>query len=49
MRIKQLGLKLSPESYFWGYFDFHKFLSLALEKSIFFSRMDKMEDVNGRD
>lgn len=46
MNIKQVGTKLSDNNYLWGYFDFHKFLSLVIEESIFFSRMDKMEDVN---
>jgi hypothetical protein len=46
MNIKQVGKKLTENNYLWGYFDFHKFLSLVIEESIFFSRMDKMEDVN---
>ena len=46
MNIKNVGTKLTENNYLWGYFDFHKFLSLFIEESIFFSRMDKMEDVN---
>lgn len=46
MNIKNVGTKLTENNYLWGYFDFHKFLSLVIEESIFFSRMDKMEDVN---
>lgn len=46
MNIKHVGPRLSEDNYLWGYFDFHKFLSLVIEESIFFSRMDKMEDVN---
>ncbi len=46
MNIKNVGTKLTENNYLWGYFDFHKFLSLVIEESIFFSRMDKMEDMN---
>jgi hypothetical protein len=46
MNIKNVGTKLNENNYLWGYFDFHKFLSLVIEESILFSRMDKMEDVN---
>ena len=46
MNIRQVGTKLSHNNYLWGYFNFHKFLSLVIEESIFFCRMDKMEDVN---
>jgi len=46
MIIKPVGTKLTENNYLWGYFDFHKFLSFVFEESIFFSRMDKMEDVN---
>lgn len=46
MEINQVGIKITENNYLWGYFDFHKFLSLFIEESIFFSRMDKMEDVN---
>jgi hypothetical protein len=46
MDIKQVGKSLTDNSALWGYFDFHKFLSFAIEGSVFFSRMDKMEDVN---
>lgn len=46
MIIKQVGKAIQNESFLWRYFDFQKFLSLAIEKSISFSRMDKMEDAN---
>ena len=46
MNTKEVGAALKENSFLWRYFDFQKFLSLAIEQSIFFSRMDKMEDAN---
>lgn len=46
MNIRSVGRPIPPKGLLWRYFDFQKFLSLAVDKSIFFTRMDKMEDVN---
>lgn len=46
IKIKHLGRPLSENTILWRYFDFQKFLSLLIDESIFFSRMDKMEDIN---
>lgn len=46
MKIKEVGRPLPKNSFLWRYFDLQKFLSLVIKKSIFFNRMDKMEDIN---
>ncbi len=46
MRIAQVGSPISKDNKLWRYFDFQKFLSLIIERSLFFNRMDKMEDLN---
>ena len=46
MKIKQVGNHIPSKSLLWRYFDFQKFLSLVIEQSLFFNRMDRMEDAN---
>lgn len=46
MKIRQVGNRIAPNSMLWRYFDFQKFISLVIEESLFFNRMDKMEDTN---
>lgn len=46
LTLKQIGETLDSNSVLWRYFDFQKFLSFIIEKSIFFSRLDNMEDTN---
>ena len=35
---------ISENAYLWRYMDIHKFLSFAIKKSLFFTRLDKFED-----
>lgn len=46
MIYKSVGTQLANGAVLWRYFDFQKFLSFIIEKSLFFNRMDKMEDAN---
>lgn len=46
MKYRSVGTPLANGAALWRYFDFQKFLSFIIEKSIFFNRMDKMEDTN---
>jgi hypothetical protein len=36
--------KLTAKDYLWKYLDFHKFLYLILEKKLFFTRLDLLDD-----
>jgi hypothetical protein len=46
LKIRPVGDGIPPHSLLWRYFDFQKFLTLVMEKSLLFVRMDKMEDTN---
>ncbi len=46
MQIKRVGLAVTDTDNLWRYFDFQKFLSVFIDKSLFFTRMDRMEDLN---
>jgi hypothetical protein len=46
MNIRSVSKAIPPKGSLWRYFDFQKFLSFAIDKSLFFTRMDRMEDLN---
>ena len=46
LKIKELSIPLQQNEILWRYFDFQKFLSFIINQSLFFNRMDKMEDKN---
>ena len=50
MKAKKVSIKfindenIDQNTYLWRYIDTHKFLSFILNKSLFFTRLDKFED-----